>query len=132
MKSTFARFVLAVAALSLLGISAFGQEKKITAKQVPGPVLTAFKTAYPTAKVRGYALEKENGKTFYEIESIDGARHRDILYNADGSISEIEEGIAATDLPAEAQQTLKQKYPKAVVTTAEKVTIGDKVAYEVS
>ena len=132
MKRSFARFVLVVVAGLLMGCSAFAQEAKINEKAVPAAVLTAFKAAYPQARIRGYAREKENGKTFYEIESLDGTTHRDILYNPDGTVAEIEEGITATDLPAEAQQTIQEKYPKAVVTIAEKVTTGDKVAYEVS
>ena len=132
MNVCVARFALIVVAGSLLGTSAFAQETKISEKAVPAAVLTAFKSAYPQARIRGYAREKENGKTFYEIESLDGTTHRDILYNPDGTVAEIEEGIAATDLPSEAQQTIQQKYPRAVVTIAEKVTTGDKVAYEVS
>jgi hypothetical protein len=106
------------------------QESKIQEKDVPPAVIAAFKSAYPSATVRGYSREKEHGKVFYEIENTDGATMRDLLYNADGTIAEIEETIAATDLPAEAQETIRTK--KAIVVRAEKVTQGDKVVYEVS
>jgi len=66
---TFARVAMIAAAVSLLSFSAAAQEKKITAKQVPAAVITAFKASYPNATIRGYAQEKENGKVFYEIES---------------------------------------------------------------
>jgi len=125
-------FALIAMAVSLLSISAVAQEKKITAKQVPAAVISAFKTAYPNATIRGYAQEKENGKTFYEIESREGTTARDILYHPDGTVAEIEESIAATDLPANAQEAIHQKYPKAVISLAEKTTVGDKVGYEVS
>ena len=129
---TCARVALIAAAVSLLSLSAAAQEKKITAKQVPAAVITAFKASYPNATIRGYAQEKENGKVFYEIESREGTTQRDILYNADGTVAEIEESIAATDLPAAAQEAIKQKYPKAVIVLAEKTTAGDTVGYEVS
>ena len=119
-------------ALFLSSVAAFAQESTIREKEVPQAVLTAFKTAYPNATVRGYAKEKENGKLFYEIESKDGATMRDVLYHPDGSIAEVEETVAATDLPAAAQQLIQTKYPRAVVTKAEKTTQGDKVEYEVS
>ena len=119
-------------AVSLLSLSAVAQEKKITAKQVPAAVITAFKNSYPNATIRGYAQEKEHGKTFYEIESKEGTTRRDILYNADGTVAEIEESIAATDLPAAAQEVFHQKYPRAVISLAEKTTAGDKVTYEVA
>ena len=129
---TFPRVALIAVALSLFSLSAVAQEKKIAAKQVPAAVLSAFKSSYPNATIRGYAQEKENGKLFYEIESREGTMHRDVLYNPDGTIAEIEESIAASDLPADAQQAIKQKYPRAVIILAEKTTAGDTVGYEVS
>ena len=57
---------------------------------------------------------------------------RDVLYNPDGTVAEIEESISATDLPAEAQEAIRKQYPKAVVTMAERTTVGDKVGYEVA
>ena len=128
----FVRTGLIAAAVSLLSLSASAQEKKITAKQVPAAVIAAFKNSYPNAAIRGYAQEKENGKVFYEIESREGSTRRDVLYNPDGTVAEVEESIPATDLPADAQQTIKQKYPRAVIVLAEKTTAGDTVGYEVS
>jgi uncharacterized membrane protein YkoI len=134
MKVTYAftRFAMVAAAISLLSFSAAAQEKKITAQQVPAAVIAAFKSSYPNATIRGYAQEKENGKVFYEIESREGTIKRDVLYNADGTVAEVEESISASDLPADAQRAIKQKYPRAVITLAEKTTAGDTVGYEVS
>lgn len=129
---TFARVALIAVAVSLLSLTALAQEKKITAKDVPVAVTTAFKNSYPRATIRGYAQEKEHGKVFYEIESREGTTRRDILYNADGTVAEIEESIAVTDLPANAQQAIHQKYPRGVILLAEKTTAGDKIGYEVS
>jgi uncharacterized cupredoxin-like copper-binding protein len=120
-----ARIALIVAAVSLSSFSAVAQEKKITAKDVPAAVIAAFKNSYPNATIRGYAREKEQGKVFYEIESREGTMSRDVLYNADGTVAEIEESMAATDLPADAQQAIKRKYPKAVIRLAEKTTAND-------
>jgi hypothetical protein len=128
----FARFGLVVFAIGMFFVSAVAQEKKITAKQVPAAVMAAFKSSYPNATVRGYAEEKEDGKVFYEVESVEGTTHRDVLYNPDGTVAEVEESIAATDLPPDALQAIKQKYPRAVIVLAEKTTAGDTVGYEVS
>src|SRR6266404_4516878 len=127
-----ARTALIVAAIALFSFSAVAQQKKITAREVPAAVITAFKNYYPNATIRGYARENEHGKVFYEIESREGTMSRDVLYNADGTVAEIEESMAATDLPADARQAIKQKYPKAVIRLAEKTTAGDKITYEVS
>ena len=128
---TFSRIGLVAIAVSLFALSVVAQEKKIMAKDVPAAVTTAFKNAYPNATIRGYAREKENGKVYYEIESREGTMTRDVLYNPDGTVAEIEESVAATDLPAEVQQAIKEKHPKAVIVRAEKTTAGDKVSYEV-
>src|SRR5882672_11377119 len=132
LTNTLIRFVLIAGAVSLLSVSAAAQEKKITAKEVPAAVIAAFKNSYPNAAIRGYAQEKENGKVFYEIESREGTTRRDVLYNPDGTVAEVEESIPASDLPADAQQAIKQKYPRAVIVLAEKTTAGDIVGYEVS
>lgn len=126
------KLTLMAIGLLLASCSAFAQESKIKEKDVPPAVLAAFKSAYPNATIRGLAKEKEKGKLFYEIESKDGATMRDLLYNPDGTVAEIEETIAATDLPTEAQQIIKSKYPKGVVSRAEKVTEGNTIKYEVS
>src|SRR6267142_1176598 len=117
-----ARIALLFVAVAMLSLSALAQERKITAKDVPAAVIAAFKSAYPQATIRGYAKEKENGKVFYEVESIEGQTHRDILYNPDGTVAEVEEGIAIGDLPAGAREAMLAMHPKAVVTSAEKIT----------
>jgi hypothetical protein len=130
--SRIALVLLAVAATSF---SASAQEVKVAAKDVPAAVIAAFKAVYPNATIKGYAKEREHGKTFFEIESKEGDVGRDVLYHIDGSVAEIEETVAASDLPAAAQEVIRSKYPHAVISKAEKTTEktaqGDKVGYEV-
>ena len=128
---TISRAALIAMAVSLLAIAAVAQEKKITGKDVPAAVISAFKATYPNATICGYAREKENGKVFYEIESREGTTTRDVLYNPDGTVAEIAGSIAVTDLPAEVQQAMKENFPKAAITKAERTTAGDKVSYEI-
>src|SRR5437660_4990868 len=134
MKSamTFKKVMLMAIGLLLVSLSASAQESKIREKDVPQAVIAAFKSTYPNATVRGYAKERENGKLFYEIESKDGDTMRDLLYNPDGTVAEIEETVAATDLPAAAQQLIHSKYPKAPMNKAARVTIASKSSFDVS
>jgi uncharacterized membrane protein YkoI len=129
---SFFRIALIAAAISLVAISGAAQEQKITAADVPPAVLSAFKTAYPKAVIRGYSKETTDGKLCYEIESRDGTVHRDVSYNPDGSVTEIQETIDPEKLPSAAQQLIREKYPRALIMAAEKTTAGEKVAYEVS
>ena len=107
------------------------QEKKISKKDVPPPVLTAFEKAYPHAKIRGTSTEVENGKTYFEIESMDGTRSRDILYNADGTVAEIEEVVAVGTLPEAVRTAVGKEFPKAKIAKAERTTKGTDISYEV-
>ena len=125
------QFTLAVVVISGFAASIPGQEQKISARSVPSAVIKAFKSAYPNATIKGFAREKENGKVFYEIESKDGDVGRDVLYNADGSVAEIEETVAVGDLPAAIRESINSKYPNAVITKAEKTMQGETVGYEV-
>jgi uncharacterized membrane protein YkoI len=131
-KSTFS--VICVALAIWLSGSALdrvrAQEKQISRKEVPSAVVSAFEKAYPKAVIKGFSQEQEEGKIYYEVESQQGNTTRDILYLADGTVVELEEGVPAADLPGAIQSALKAKYPKGDVTKAEKTTRGNRVTYE--
>jgi hypothetical protein len=107
------------------------QEKKISKKDVPPAVLAAFEKAYPHAKIRGTSTEVENGKTYFEIESVDGIQARDILYLADGTLTEIEEVVSPGTLPAPVKTAVVKEFARAKIAKAEKTTKGTEVSYEV-
>ena len=106
------------------------QEVQVDLSALPAAVLSAFKTAYPNAVIKGASQETEQGVTYFEVESVEGPLHRDLLYAADGKAVEIEESMAATDMPAAVQETLAREYPEAKVLKSEKLTKGDIVQYE--
>jgi uncharacterized membrane protein YkoI len=129
LKKNLSFIVLAILTVCLLTLSTQA-DQKITKKDVPTAVITAFEKAYPKATIRGYGTEKENGHLYYEIESTDGKVMRDILYNPDGSVAEVEETIPENELPAGVMQSINKQYPGAKITKAEKVTHADKMGYE--
>jgi hypothetical protein len=100
------------------------------AAALPAPVLAAFKKSYPNATIRHASKETEAGKTVWEVESIDTNLARDLVYNPDGTVVEVEEEVAMAGVPPVVADALKAKYPKATVTKAEKKTTGATVAYE--
>ena len=75
--------------------------------------------------------EKNGGKTCYELESMDGAQSRDIIYAADGTVIEIEESVTPASLPASVAQALSTHFPNAPIKKAEKLIRGAVVEYEV-
>ncbi len=108
------------------------KEKKLTTKDIPATVLAAFEKSYPQAKIKGVGSETENGVTYFEVESVDGAVKRDLLYTPEGKAVEIEESVGLKELPEAARQTIAKDYPKSEMEEAEKVMRGAVVTYEVT
>lgn len=129
----FTGTVLALLAALILGVSTNASaegKKKFTKRDLPAAVTSAFEKTYPKATIKGLSKEKENNTTYYEIESIDGTTKRDLLFNADGTIAEIEESIEAKDVPEAVARTLKSDYGKYTIEKSEKVTHGLGTKYE--
>ena len=129
MKMNFSTIALFMLALALVR-SAEAQDRKIAKKDLPNAVSAAFEKAYPKAVIRGTSTEREGGKTYYEIESMDGGTRRDLLYLIDGSCAEIEETIDAGALPTAVKSAVETTYPKAKIEKAEKTTKESKVQYD--
>jgi hypothetical protein len=124
--------VLSCLVAAALPATLWAKEKTIKRSQVPGPVIAAFEKAYPKATMKGFTEEQENGKTFYEIESIAGSTSRDILYSADGAVVEMEEGLKLNELPDVVVNAVKATYPGGVIKSAEKLTKGETTLFEVA
>jgi hypothetical protein len=134
MKSNRAtKFILLAVAVCVLALvsSVQAKEIKITKKDLPAAVLTAFQTSYPNAVIKGLSKEEENKITCFEIESVDGKTNRDILYTADGKATEIEETINKNDLPKDIQSLLKSSYAKSKIVKMERVIKDSTTGYEI-
>ncbi len=103
---------IVICAIVLSAVATHAGEEKITKKDLPRAVLSAFEKAYPKADIKGLSREEEGGSVFYEIESLDGKTSRDILYTSDGKPAEIEEAIAVKQLPAAVKATVQQRVPQ--------------------
>ena len=126
----FFRVSVIACMIGLPARSSFAQEKKISQRELPAAVRTAFEKTYPHAKIQGASEEVEKGKKLYEIESTDGTVRRNLLLEADGTIVEIEEEIAVSELPATVKATIQKKYPSDKIEMVEKITRGSTEEYE--
>ncbi len=115
----------------LFTVSLLAQEKKIDKKDLPKEVLTSFQKSYPNAEIKGASIEKEQDKTYYEIESMDGKQGRDLLYTKDGKVVELEETLSSNDIPDVVKESVMKKYPEGKIQKTEKLTKKDKISYEV-
>lgn len=131
MKDIFIPFILLLIIVLAGGVQQnMAGEKRITKKNVPKPVLSAFEKAYPNATVKGYAKEVDKGKIEYEVGSREGGISRDISYDAEGNVLALEETIPASDAPEAVQDALKAQFSKAKTARCEKVTENGTTKYE--
>lgn len=122
--------VTLLAAMILVATMCFPQEQSLKKKDVPKAIMTAFKTSYPKATIKGYSKETDQGTVVYEVESVEGTTHRDITYTADGAVVSFEESLAYKDLPQPVRDALMKEYPKAKVSICEKVIKGSTTQFE--
>lgn len=127
MRSIVFQFALL---LSLTGFIS-GQEKKLTAKEVPSAVTAASRKQFPGARVSGWSQESEEGKMTYEASVADKSGKRDVVFSETGDLLAIEQVIAVNELPAQVKDALHAKYSAATLRKAEKITRGPEVQYEV-
>jgi hypothetical protein len=75
-------------------------------------------------------LEKD-GTTYYEIESKEGDKERDILYTNDGTIYEKEEAIPESELPAAVSDSIKTYHSGDKIKKVERITHKGRTQYEI-
>jgi uncharacterized membrane protein YkoI len=122
--------VAAAPATSTLATKATHAAKAAPKVKLPATVRAAFETAYPKATIKNVSTEREDGEIHYEVESIDGTMARDLIYRADGTVVEMEEGLSEADLPPPVRDAVAAKYPKSKILKAERLTRGTTVSYE--
>jgi len=108
-----------------------GQEKKIERSELPAAVEKTVAAQSQGAAIRGFSMESEGGKTYYEVEMMTKGHSKDVSMTADGVITEIEEEVALASLPAAVQAGLKSKAGAGTIGKIESLTKSGKVvAYE--
>lgn len=119
------------ASIFVLTLSAAAQEKKIERSALPAAVEKAVQKETKDTAIKGFAQEREHGKTFYEAETVVQGHSRDLLFAPDGTIAEVEEEVAWDNLPASVQVGLKKKAGGAKIEKVESLTKKRRlVAYE--
>jgi uncharacterized membrane protein YkoI len=97
------------------------EEQKVPLDKVPKAVLDAVKSKFPEAKLLGAEIEKEDGKTHYEIALKNKDQKIELLLTPEGQLVSMEKVIAAKDLPKAVTEALEAKYPKATYKVIEEV-----------
>jgi uncharacterized membrane protein YkoI len=122
---------IALASVVLAFGAAGAAEKKITRAELPATVERAVAEQSKAATIRGFALEKKGGKTFYEAELTVNGRRRDILIDEAGSVVEVEQELPLEELPNPAREGLKRAVGSGEIVKVESLSKSGKlVAYE--
>jgi hypothetical protein len=110
----------------LLAFAGRSAADKVELANVPAKVTDAVKKRFPEAKLVGANVEKEGGKTTYEIGIEDKGTHIDVTISGDGVIEKFERTIPVTNVPKAVIATVDAKFPKALVKrTEEVITVKD-------
>jgi hypothetical protein len=105
----------------------------LAAPSCPTAVTDAITKAFPKSKVSSCKAEKEHGHDQFEVRVTRAdATKAEVDVAPDGTILQIEEKIAVTELPDAVKKAFATKYPKAKAERAEKQTAGKDVSFEIA
>jgi uncharacterized membrane protein YkoI len=113
--------------LTAVALLAGAAETKVKLADLPVQVQKTVQEQTKNAELKGLSKEVENGKTFYEIETIVNGKSRDLLVDPSGKIIELEEATTLESVPAAVKAALA---PKGKILKIETVTRGKAVSYE--
>jgi hypothetical protein len=124
--------ILMITGLAAAGMAAAQeQEKKIKRSDLPPAVEKTVAAESAGATIKGFSTEKENGQIFYEAEMTVNGHTKDVLIDANGAVTEVEEEVALNALSPEVKAGLSAKAGKGKITAVETIKKHDKlVAYE--
>ncbi|MGB7554817.1 MAG: hypothetical protein WBM04_10610 [Candidatus Korobacteraceae bacterium] len=106
-------------------------EKKIARSQLPPASERTITEQSKGAEIRGFAQEREGGKTYYEAEMKVNGHSKDVLVDAEGKLIEVEEEVSIASLPVAVRNGLQAEAGTGVLRKVESITKENKlVAYE--
>jgi putative PepSY-like beta-lactamase-inhibitor len=111
------QMLVVVVAGSWLALAAGGRaaDEKVPLDKVPAKISAAINGRFPGAELKSVEKESEDGKVMFDVELTQKGRKYEMDIKEDGTIVEIEKGVAEKDFPAACAAVLKKNYPTATV-----------------
>lgn len=104
-------------------------EHSVKMKDLPAAVQQTVREQSRGAKIRGLAVETENGVTNYEVELRVNGHTRDVLIDPSGTVVAVEEQVTLASLPAAVRTAIERGGGRVVLV--ESISKGGVVeAYE--
>ena len=110
--------------------TALGAEKRVKMKDLPLAVQKAVQAQTKGIEVKGLSKEVESGKTFYEVETLVNGRGRDLLFDTNGTVVEVEEEVTLNGIPARAKAAIEKEAAGGEIKKVEMLTKGQSISYE--
>ena len=107
-------------------------DAKMSFSDLPGRVQTAAKEQLHSAQIVGASSEKEDGRTTYEVETMLNGKSRNLSFDGEGRLLEVEQQIDLDSIPAAAKAALERRSAGGSIRNVESVTAGGSVSYEAS
>ena len=124
-----ARVCLAVALVAMVNASI--AEERVKKSDLPAVVQKTADAQSAGATVLGYTKDKEHGRVEYEVQLMVGGHTKDVTIDPQGTVLEVEEQVAADELPANVFHGLSAQANKGKIEKIESLTKhGRIVAYE--
>jgi uncharacterized membrane protein YkoI len=105
-------------------------DDKVKLESLPAAVQATVREQTKNATLVGLSKEVEKGKTMYEVETKVNGKGRDLMVDAAGKITSVEEEVDISAIPAGARQAIQKKAAGGTVKRVEILTEGSRVAYE--
>lgn len=106
-------------------------ERPVKMSELPAAVQQTVREQSRGAKIRGLAVETENGVTNYEVELKVGGHTRDVLIDPSGVVVAVEEQVTLASLPAAVKTAIEQNAGGGRILLVESISKGGVVeAYE--
>ena len=106
-------------------------EHSVKMSELPAAVQQTVREQSRGAKIRGLAVETENGVTNYEVELRVNGHTRDVLIDPSGTVVAVEEQVALASLPATVRDGIVKNAGGGRVGIVESISKGGVIeAYE--
>jgi uncharacterized membrane protein YkoI len=123
-----ASIVCALGAGFCLGASA--ADTKVRVDQLPPAVQTAMKEQTAGATIVGTSKEREHGRMTYEVQTKRDGKGRDLTFDENGSLLEVEQEVDLDSIPGPAKGAIQKKVAGGTIKKVESVTQGSTTSYE--
>ena len=120
---------LLVSALASFALSSPAFAGSISPSMVPAEVKAAFQKQYPSAQILEWDYEED--EKAYEVEARIGKAEIDAMYSEKGDLIVSKEDVAAGAIPKDVLDEVSQKWQRAEILGANKITTPKGVTWDI-